>query len=392
MENLQPKENESRREYINRIYDLKFRGLIFNTWQELADIFNEYFDLDYSESKYRKDYYRYCRRECQNRGIDIDKDFNAKVALAKERVKLQDERSQINAQVRNLARHEVFKEIAIEATNKLVESGKMLKTVKINNKNSKKMGVLAISDWHYGLVVDLYLNRYSPEIAVERISKLRDEVIKICDKEEISKIVVINLGDLISGRIHLPLQINSRRDAVSQTIEVSELLAEFLYDIIRTERSIEYYSVYDNHSRVEPRKEASLSSETFCRFIDWHLKYRFKDCKNFSMCENTLGDDLASVKVFSHKILAVHGDKDPQKGIINSLNSYTRDHYDLILSAHLHHYSADENNDTEFMCAGSLIGTDDYAHGLRVSSKPSQLFLVATPKNVTEILYKIKLN
>ena len=385
------KENESKKDYINRIYEMKFRGMIFETWLELTDIFNNLFDVNFSDSKYRKDYYQYCKRECENKGINIDKNFQAKVALMKERVKLQDERSQINSQIRKIARNEVINELAVEATNKLVESGKILDTVKIYRENNEKVGILALSDWHYGLTTSTPFNQYSPMIAVNRIAELRDRVISICDKENITNLVIVNLGDMISGNIHLPLRINNRRDIVSQTIEVAEILAEFIYDIIRTERNVEYHSVVDNHSRVDPNKADSISSESFYRFIDWHLLNRFEKCMNFKMVENTLGDDIISFDVFNHKVIAVHGDKDPQKGIINSLNSYTRDHCDLILSAHLHHFSADENNNTEFMCSGSLIGTDDYAHKLRLSSMPSQLLLVSTPENITDVIYKIKL-
>lgn len=385
------KENESKKDYINRIYEMKFRGMIFETWLELTDIFNNLFDVNFSDSKYRKDYYRYCKRECENKGINIDKNFQAKVALMKERVKLQDERSQINSQIRKIARNEVINELAIEATNKLVESGKILDTVKIYKENNEKVGILALSDWHYGLTTSTPFNQYSPMIAVNRIAELRDRVISICDKENITNLIIVNLGDMISGNIHLPLRINNRRDVVSQTIEVAEILAEFIYDIIRTERNVEYHSVVDNHSRVDPNKADSISSESFYRFIDWHLLNRFEKCMNFKMVNNTLGDDIISFDVFNHKVVAVHGDKDPQRGIINNLNSYTRDHCDLILSAHLHHFSADENNNTEFMCSGSLIGTDDYAHKLRLSSMPSQLLLVSTPENITDVIYKIKL-
>jgi len=62
---------------------------------------------------------------------------------------------------------------------------------------------------------------------------------------------------LIAGRIHLTIRFNSRIDVITQTIEVSELLAEFI-DELSTYVPIDYYSVIDNHSRLEPNKKDAL--------------------------------------------------------------------------------------------------------------------------------------
>ena len=38
--------------------------------------------------------------------------------------------------------------------------------------------------------------------------------------------------------------------------------------------------------------------------------------------KNKFGDDIASLKVYNHNIIAIHGDKDPQRGIVDKINSY----------------------------------------------------------------------
>ena len=112
---------------------------------------------------------------------------------------------------------------------------------------------------------------------------------------------------------------------------------------------------------------------------------------NIDFLDNVFGPDIALFDVYDFTVAAVHGDRDPQKGIVDRLNSYLYGHIDMILSAHMHHFSADENNNTEFYCNGSLIGQDQYAADLRLNSKPSQLMFISTPENVSEVLYKIKL-
>ena len=53
----------------------------------------------------------------------------------------------------------------------------------------------------------------------------------------------------------------------------------------------------------------------------------------------------------------------------------------MILTAHLHHFSADEKDDTLTISNGSLMGTDTYSKNLRLYSRPSQNLIIATPNN-----------
>ena len=382
-------ENESAIEYLDRIYRYRYNGYLNGyTWDELAEILNSNLNYNFSESKYRKDYYKYEENQTITECVD-----DALLKVKMERVKLSDERTQANSLIRALSREETLKEIARESVRHLEECGRtILPVLEPVDTIEDKEAILTIGDWHYGLDVDLYLNQYNPEIAKERVSKLANKVIDICEKERINRIHVVNLGDMISGNIHLPLRLNSRKDVISQTMEVSEIISEFLSSLMRNCIELEYYSVVDNHSRYDPNKKEALQTESFVRIIDWYLKERFRDCEFIAFNDNKFGDDIANFKVLGHEVLAVHGDKDPQKSIIPNLTTFTKQHYDLILSAHLHHFSSNEHNETEFICNGSLIGTDQYANSLRLNSKPSQTLIVSTPQNITECIYKIKLD
>ena len=395
---LSIKEDESRAEYLNRIYSLKHKGYLEMTWVDLADVLNENLGTDYSESKYRKDFYGFCKlAEADGMGmpeVDVNEELEGLVKIQKEKVKVRDERTQINAMIRRMAREETFKEIAEGAVAELINAGKLLPKPVKREVNNNVEGILLIGDWHYGLDVEVFNNRYNPEIAAERVASLVEEVINICKKESVNNLHLVNLGDMISGRIHLPLRINSRMDAVEQTMRVSELLSEFISILLAEGIQIDYYTVLDNHSRVEPNKKEQIQTESFCRLIDWWLAERLDYAVGEGVLrfhENFYGADIADFESCGHKIIAVHGDKDPQKSVISRLNMYTQEHYDLAVSAHMHHFTMDEDNETEFICNGSLIGTDDYAHGLRLNSKPSQTLIISTPANVTECIYKIKL-
>ena len=378
---LSRKPDETLDEYKNRL--LRNKSFYEITWDEVAEWLNQEFGVDYSPDKYRKESYRLEHEEINE---EIDEKL---LELRKAKVKISDERTQINAIARKLAREEVFKELALDAVKEMSKEKVLEVPSKIIINDEEKHGILCIGDWHYGLEVREFFNEYSPEIAKDRVQTLLQKVSTIIAEQNLNSITVINLGDMVSGRIHLPLRLNSRIDAVTQTMEVSELIAEFLTEL-SSQVHIDYFSVEDNHSRIEPNKKDSINTEAFSRIIDWYLQERLKDNTNIKFCENMM-EDIATFSVFGHHIVAVHGDKDPQRGIVDRLNSYLQNHIDLIISAHMHHFSADENNFTEFYCNGSLIGQDQYASSLRLNSKPSQLMFIVTPDNVSEVIYKIKL-
>ena len=375
---------ESTMDFIGRVCSLKY-DMGF-TWDEVADILNHELDKDYSERTYRRKYQEWL----DNGDITLDRDeidYDL-LELKKERVKLRDERAQINALTALQAREEMMQEVAIACAKRIAET-KPLDFCESHNKTiSNKEGILLIGDWHYGADINVFWNTFNPKICRNRVKQLALRAMDIIEKEKLNKVHIINLGDMISGLIHLPLRINSRIDVVTQTMEVSELIAEFL-TFISEFVEIEYYSVSDNHSRIEPNKKEALQTETFSRIIDWFLEERLKDNVNIHIHKNEISDDICNFSVFDYSIAAVHGDKDKTRTLIKNLNTYVQGHFDLILSAHAHHFSADEDNGTVRLCNGSLMGSDDYSSKLRLNSPPSQLFIISSENNVTECMYKI---
>lgn len=383
-DSLVRRQDETDIDYKKRIY--LYRDLYGLTWMDIATILNKEFNVNYTADKYRKESYKLLDADSSEVIKADDRIFEFK----KEQVKLNDQRLQINALTRLAAREETFKEIALEVANSISQNKVLDIPDKIQVENTSKKAILCLGDWHYGLDVDLFYNQYDTEIAVQRINTLLNKTIEHISEHNIDDLYVINLGDMISGRIHLPLRINNRIDTVQQTIEISEILAEFL-TVLSQYTHVNYVSVSDNHSRVEPNKKESLQTESFARIIDWFLHERLSSNNNVEFIDNTFSEDFAVFNVFEHTVVAVHGDKDPQKGIIDKLNSYLQGHIDLLISAHRHHFTADENNFTEFYCNGSLIGQDQYSSDLRLNSKPSQLLFICTPENFSEVIYKIKL-
>ena len=389
MNDYSKKPNESVSDYIGRICSQKAQlGL---TWFDLEDIFNFELNENLSERTYRRRYEEWLENQSNN-----DNEYNELLEIKKERIKLKDEIAQINNLVRLEAREEHMWETAIEAAKEAAKIKPLIVPAnvypkKYDKEECDKVGIIAIGDWHYGIDIDVFYNLYNPDICRRRVKMLASQCKDIIDKEKLEEVYVINLGDMISGRIHLPLRVNSRCDVVTQTMEVSELIADFLTYLSNFVK-VNYGAVSDNHSRVEPKKKESLQTEAFSRIIDWYLQERLKTNTNIDFLVNEYDDDICTFDVFNHRVACVHGDKDKTNKVITNLNMFTQEHLDLILTAHMHHFSADESNETIRLCNGSLMGCDDFASNLRLNSLPSQLFIVSNEKNVLQCMYKINVN
>lgn len=417
-EALKKLEDETKDEYRMRCYLLKaqFPNI---SWNTLAVKMNYELQENHNASAYSRQAKGWLAKE----GIDLDKimsrpdpnkvslfeeegpkegtratedyidDLNSLLReIKKARVQLSDERVQNQAYIRKMSREETLMQIAREVAatmnckNPLPPRDSLIP----HSSSLEREGILCISDWHYGIEIDNYFNEYNPVICCERLGKLRDEVIAKGKELNFTKLHVTNLSDLIAGRIHTQLRIESRYDAVTQIIHVARILSGFLNDLSE-HFHIEYRDCLDNHSRLEPNKKESLELESLARIIPWFLEERFANNKRIKIVYNTYADDIIDFKVFDWDVVAVHGHKDTPAKIINNMIAATRKRNDLVLSAHFHHFSADEEHECVRISNGTLMGVDSHSQDYRLTSKPSQNLIVANKDNVTEFICKINL-
>ena len=391
--------DESVEEYTDRVCKLKQELRL--TWEELKTIINQQTGENYSESYYRKGFWRkYGEQTKQEPTVETsdtketaeDKFAETLKTIQKEKMKLSEYRVQTNADLRRVSREETCKEIAREYAevmkDKVLLSGVRTEEFSVSDKS----GILVISDWHYGIEIDNYWNRYNPEIARDRIGILLNRTIELCKEYKITDLRIVNLADLICGRIHLPLRLQSRFDVITQIMEISEILAEFISTITANGIEVHYYDCIDNHSRLEPNKNDSLEVETLARITKWYLKCRLGDNDMVWIVDNDFGNDIICFDVLGHRVVGVHGDKDSPSKVVDNLTLMTKENFDLVLTAHFHHFSCDEKNQTVVVSNGSLMGTDEYAKNLRLSAHASQNFIVVSDDCVVDSIHRIVLD
>lgn len=387
------KPDETFDEYKARLYELKYSEDL--TWQDISNIIENQCNVYLSGNACRNQARR-LRIKNNHKKSSVTND-SCKESLTpndilfdiqKEKVKVRDERIQANALLRRISREETLKEIAADAVNVIKDSKPLNFPEFIEIDSQDKIGILHLSDWHYGLELDSYWNTYNPEIAKERIVNLRNKVSEKLFKNNVRDLYIINTGDMISGNIHLQLRLNSRIDVITQTMEVSELLAEFINDLSAF-FSIKYADCLDNHSRIEPKKSDSLDLESLARITSWYLRERLRDNSNVTFFDNKISNDIITFNIFDFTVCAVHGHKDKPERVAEQMILMNKENYDLILTSHYHHFSADEKNETIILGNSSLMGTDDFAERLRVSSKPSQNLIISTQDNVVDSIFRI---
>lgn len=303
-----------------------------------------------------------------------------KQEIYKERQKLRDERTALNALLRDDARVERFKEELQEQALKL----ESLPTIKfISTKSTTKVEAVALlSDLHLGMYIDEYCNKYNVEIAMKRLDKWVEDVIRYCRANNVKRLNVLNLGDLIAGDIHPSIRIMQEIDVAEQVMKAGEVLARALNRLQEAAPEVVYRSVSDNHGRFLPDLHQSIERENFFRLIDWWLEARLagtsimmpKDNVNFRTGKFRLMNGKLCMFEHGHKLKV----NESFQAFIGMVEEYV--HYVFIGHYHMEKMKTFQN--MRVFTNGSICGTDPYADDIHKYSKPKQTLLIFDEDNL----------
>lgn len=250
-------------------------------------------------------------------------------------------------------------------------------------RRDKIQASVLISDIHYGLEVDNVLNFYNTDVAKERLNTLLYKIIEYCNLHKVYKLHVNLGGDLLNGIIKLQHRVDAEEDIITQIIDISEILAEFIKILCENVPCVEVYGVIGNHSRVNENKKMNMPAENFERLV---FKYLQLKLPGIGIHLNGV-EDWISYNIGDKIVFLTHGDKDnlcnARTHAINILGKIP----DIIYMGHIHHLNIKDDNGTEIVINGSVISTDDYAMGLRCNTKPYQLMQVFDGDICTYKLY-----
>lgn len=238
--------------------------------------------------------------------------------------------------------------------------------------DGKKVAVLNIADCHYGMKFESVLNIYNKDVAIERMKTLTKKTLELLSRDY--KLVILQLGDNISGNIHVSTRIDSDMDVVESTKVFTESMLGAISEFCEYFSEVEYYSVHGNHERVLPSKEESLEKENFTNFSDWYIRLATRDISNFKFKTNRIYG-IAEYEVFDKKMVALHGHQVSIKNVSSVAHTvgYIPNQIQL---AHFHTLNIKDHGRTRVVVNPSFCGIDSYASGKLLYGKPHQLLEV----------------
>ena len=391
--------NETQLQYIWRMCSAKDNGELDMGWVELAEVLNR--------EMYGEDKSKYCTESCYRKKYQISKqaleevfssveddDYlrdlrEAKQDLYKERVKLRDERNELNRKLREQARVENFVDILKTS---VAQDVKPYDIAKYEGANGTTELVVCLSDLHAGLVSNNYLNEYNPQILRDRLEKYAARVIEIAKRHGAFKCHVCLLGDMISGFIHNSIRLENAINTIEQIKYVGRCVGEFIRTISGVFETVEVHGVAGNHGRLSPKKDEHLSGEELDSLVMFYLSAAFAGTDRVKVHEtNQLGEYIAAISVESYLFVAVHGDNDSMQNVTKNMITLMGMTPDVILMGHMHHSAVDTDGRTKVVMSGCVSGTDSYAYDKRLFSKPEQTVIVASDSSPTEAIYMVNL-
>ncbi len=294
--------------------------------------------------------------------------------IKKEKVKLNDLKTQLNKQIRELARKENLGEILEEKLKELDMQPRIINDEYKQRVTSNRDMVCLISDIHYGIKTTNALSPYDSDICKQKMNYLIDKTIRFSLENDVDKLYVMILGDEISGLIHNTTRLEQREDVISQVIDVSELLYESIIKLAENLPFVVVGMAQGNHSRVMADKKDSLEQENFTRLVKEFLKLRLVNVSNVLLLENEFDESIIEINIRGYNIIGLHGQNDSLNNVSRLTEMFDKK-IDYVCFGHYHNAREFENNKTEVIVNGCFSG-DDYSKRLRLYNKPIQKLLL----------------
>lgn len=311
----------------------------------------------------------------------IRSDIDAQIIeLRKERQKFYDQRNAFTKAVRDRSRQEELNEIIVQA----VQGGNLpcLEYEPHQIIHTDNDLLVSLNDIHYGANINNAWNKYNSIICREMMQQYLDRIISIGRTHQSENCICWMNGDAISGNIHYSIAVTNKENVIEQVMGVSELVSEFLAELSRHFNNVYFVSVAGNHSRMNPNKEQSITSERLDDLIEWYVKARLQNFENVRFEYNKIDPTMYTLNVRGKTYLGIHGDYDASDSKVQALQTMIGSPVYAILSGHLHHNKVDTVQGIKTVMAGSFLGMDDYCVQKRIFGRPEQMVCVCNQDGI----------
>jgi len=410
MERYKQKPDEDTIPYLIRLTEIKIEEKPDDLdWSDIAKYcgFNCHYD-SLRKAWQPKEYgayelYKYLKDKLVSENISDDKVLKqieiSKREIYKERQKLRDEKNEYTAWLREQSRLELFFERIDESVNKLISKKSRYIPEPINDISLNTKIICSFADCHYGTDFDIrgfdneILNKYNPEIFIERMWKLRDELLHFCKMNNCKKVSIIDLGDSIDGLLHIGQLKSLRGNIVDDIMDYAEFIADWL-ESLSDKIYIDFYTSEGNHGdlRLLTGSKGDFPHENLERIYSRVIQRILKDNPNIEIHKSLNGLNYFNVNGFN--ILTAHGSN--EKNIKSSIKEY-EDTYGIkinyMLVGHLHCKNEIEvANGKEVIQVRSVVGINEYSNNIKKTSNAGAIMFTVHKDYGKKYVNEVKFN
>ncbi len=292
-----------------------------------------------------------------------------------ERQKARDVGNKLNALTRSEARSQLLRETVYEAI-KQVAKENPIKTpstsIQTLRSGKRKELVVCLGDFHYGADINVQglrgetMNLYNSKEFETRMNRLKDEIIQIAERENVSLVNLFLVGDLIDGMLRQSQLMRLEFGLIESVVRLSEFLAQWINDL-SNHGWLKVVGCTGNHSEVRPlgSKARELADENLEKIILWYLHDRLENNRRVEV--DAKCDKMKLVQVCGYSFVLLHGDaaKSIQDVARSSVNVYGES-IDFFVCGHLHSEQeipsgVTPDGNSVVIRTPSLCGLDKYA-------------------------------
>lgn len=371
-------------------------------WVEICQKYN----LDFNPDTIRKgsqpplvgsafvsEYYKW--KESQRKTDDKEDEYFKELRLqrqelAKEIVKVRDERTELRRLIREEARKESYKD-------QFLRNISEHENISLSYDESKRFNgilktdndlIISCTDIHAGIEIDNYFNKFNEEILKDRFNQYLDKIFEVQLRHGSENAFVI-LSELVSGIIHNELRIENNQNLIEQFLTVTDYLAEFLSELSYRFNKVNVYICPGNHSRISPKKEDSLKGENIDHLAIPFLEAKLQNFENIVFNRNVIEESVAMFNVRGNVIMSSHGDKDQPSSVVQKFTLLFGIRPSIVYLGHRHTNAMSTVYDVKVIESGCLSGVDNYCLDMRLRGRPSQTISVITNDGL-DCLYDVK--
>lgn len=329
------------------------------------------------------------QEEIDGLSLDLIKQIKeARQELEKEKIKLRQEKIELNEKYRYGARSELFEDRIINAIENLKPiSYKIPKDMKMPKVETT--GLLCVSDFHAGSeyeIKGLYneiVNKYNYDIMQKRLWYLLQQMED--DDIAFDNLVIAICGDLFENILR-PSSLSKLKEPVLDTvINFSEFMSNWIVEIQKQFLvPINIVTVGGNHDVQRLLTSRPMfDDENLTKLFTHIVKLRLKNCSDIYVDDYT---DVALKTIRKTNVMFIHGEDKDLKETMEYFEHLYNVGVDEIIAGHYHSPSSKtigvaEVGDRTVTRVGSICGIDPYAKKMRVGARPSAYFALYDEDN-----------